>query len=131
MPRFVQILSDLAIIPQSFEYFITIATTQSFNPNWHEERYFLYSLSFLDQILSSDLYQKNFLFLKKVKKLASKVDHNRPRPFFPQSSPDQSPQPRIDFPYYEISEPDICSLICEVALKISIYLAFIIHAHEG
>ena len=89
------------------------------------------SLSFLDQILSSDLYQKNFLFLKKVKKLASKVDHNRPRPFFPQSSPDQSPQPRIDFPCYEISGPDICSLICEVALKMSIYLAFIIHAHEG
>ena len=23
-------------------------------------------------------------------------------------------QPRIDFPYYEISGPDICSLICEI-----------------
>ena len=34
-------------------------------------------------------------------------------PFFPRSSPDHSPQPRIDFPYYEISGPDICSLICD------------------
>ena len=35
-----------------------------------------------------------------------------PDPFFPQSSPGISPQPKIDFPYYEISGPDICSLIC-------------------
>ena len=35
-----------------------------------------------------------------------------PTPFFSQSSPDHSPQPRIDFSYYEISGPDICSLIC-------------------
>ena len=35
-----------------------------------------------------------------------------PNPFIPQSSPDHSPQPRIDFSYYEISGPDICSLIC-------------------
>ena len=34
------------------------------------------------------------------------------QPFFPQSSPGISPQPKIDFPYYEISGPDICSLIC-------------------
>ena len=31
-------------------------------------------------------------------------------PFFPQSSPGISPQPKIDFPYYEISGPDICEL---------------------
>ena len=37
-----------------------------------------------------------------------------PDPFISQSSPDQSPQPRIDFSYYEISGPDICSLICGV-----------------
>jgi hypothetical protein len=30
-----------------------------------------------------------------------------PTPFF------HSPQPRIDFSYYEISGPDICSLICD------------------
>ena len=35
-----------------------------------------------------------------------------PDPFIPQSSPDHSPQPRIDFSYHEISGPDICSLIC-------------------
>ena len=36
-----------------------------------------------------------------------------PDPFFPRSSPGHSPQPKIDFPYQEISGPDICSLICE------------------
>ena len=30
-----------------------------------------------------------------------------PNPFISQSSPDHSPQPRIDFSYYEISGPDI------------------------
>ena len=35
-----------------------------------------------------------------------------PTPFFPQSSPDHGPQPRIEFSYNEISGPDICSLIC-------------------
>ena len=38
-----------------------------------------------------------------------------PDPFISQSSPYHSPQPRIDFSYYEISGPDICSLICVVA----------------
>ena len=41
-----------------------------------------------------------------------KVAHNRPKPFFLHSSPAHSPQPGIDFSYYEISGPDICSLIC-------------------
>ena len=50
---------------------------------------------------------------EKVKKRASKVAHNRPRPFFPLSSPGHSPQPKIDSPYHEISGPDICSLICD------------------
>ena len=48
---------------------------------------------------------------EKVKKRASKVAHNRPNPFFSQSSPDYSPQPRIDFSYHEISRADIYSLI--------------------
>ena len=42
-----------------------------------------------------------------------KVAHNRPKPFFLHSSPPHSPQLRIDFSYYEISGPDICSLICD------------------
>ena len=37
-----------------------------------------------------------------------------PDPFISQSSPDHSPQPRINFSYYEISGPDICSLICDL-----------------
>ena len=44
---------------------------------------------------------------EKVKKWASKVAHNRPRPFFPTFQP--RPQPKIDFLYHEISGPDICS----------------------
>ena len=51
-----------------------------------------------------------------VKKPASKVAHNWPRPFISQSSPDHRPQPRIDFSYYEISWPEICSLICDLKL---------------
>ena len=46
-----------------------------------------------------------------MKKRAKKVAHNRPRPFYFTVQP--RPQPRIDFSYYEISGPDICSLICD------------------
>ena len=35
-----------------------------------------------------------------------------PDPFFPLTSLGHSPRPKIDFPYHEISGPDICSLIC-------------------
>jgi hypothetical protein len=57
-------------------------------------------------------FQKNFkLFFvhKNFKELASKVAHNRPRPFYFTVQP--GPQPIINFWYYEISGPDICSLI--------------------
>ena len=49
---------------------------------------------------------------KKWKNWPQKLLIIGPEPFFPLSSPNHSPQPRIDFPYYEISGPDICSLIC-------------------
>ena len=58
-----------------------------------------------------------------------------PDPFISQSSPDHSSQPRTDFSYYEISGPDICSLICEldsadrlilVLCLIPYYLAYIV-----
>ena len=67
-----------------------------------------------DAIAFSKKNKKKFFDHEKVKKWASNVAHNRPRPFFPLSSPGHSPQPKIDFPYYEISGPDICSLICEM-----------------
>ena len=35
---------------------------------------------------------EHFFDLKKVKKQASKVAHNRPKPFFSQSSPAHSPE---------------------------------------
>ena len=47
---------------------------------------------------------------KNFKKQTSKVAHYRPRPFYFTVKP--RPQPRIDFSYYEISGPDICTLIC-------------------
>jgi hypothetical protein len=46
-----------------------------------------------------------------------------PDPFISQFSPDHSPQPRIDFSYYEISGPDICSLICGF-LKVRVRFPF-------
>ena len=54
--------------------------------------------------------KKIFFYPEKVKKRASKVAHNRPRPF--QFTVQPRPQPRIDLSYPEISGPDICSLIC-------------------
>ena len=61
----------------------------------------------------------HFFMVKKIKKkkLTPKKWKNGPQklliigpdPFFPQSSPGHSPQPRIDFSYYEISGPDICT----------------------
>ena len=51
----------------------------------------------------------------KVKKQASKVAHIQPRPFYSTVQP--RPQPKIDFPYHEISGPDICSLICGQAIR--------------
>ena len=44
---------------------------------------------------------KNFFDPKSMKKPPSKVAHNRPKPFFSQSSPAHSPQPRIYFSYTE------------------------------
>ena len=32
------------------------------------------------------------------------------------------PQPKIDFPYYEISGPDICSLICNFSASIHLFV---------
>ena len=49
---------------------------------------------------------------KKNKKTPSKVAHNRPKPFFSQSSPAHSQQPKIDFSYHKNVPPSICSLNC-------------------
>ena len=55
----------------------------------------------------------NYLFTYgNLKKQASKVAHNWPKPFFSQSSPAYSPQPRIDFSYYKYVPRVICLLIC-------------------
>ena len=52
-----------------------------------------------------------------------------PNPFISQSSPDHSPQPRINFSYYEISGPDICSLIC--AVKVLVQMTWSLHKYHG
>jgi hypothetical protein len=43
---------------------------------------------------------------------ASKVAHNWPRPFYFTVHPRPQPTAQNCFSYYEISGPDICSLIC-------------------
>ena len=44
-----------------------------------------------------------------------------PNPFISQSSPDHNTQPRIYVSYYEISWPDICSLICDFDTRLLIF----------
>ena len=52
---------------------------------------------------------KNQINFLPMKTWASKVVHNRPKPFF--HSPAHSPQPRIDFSYYKYVPRHICLLI--------------------
>ena len=59
----------------------------------------------------------NFLSINTLKNGPQKLIIIGPDPFISQSSPDHSPKPRIDFSYYEISRPDICSLICDLDLS--------------
>ena len=53
------------------------------------------------QLFSADTTMFFFFDHKKLKKPPSKVAHNRPKPFFPQTSPSQSQQPKIDFSYHK------------------------------
>ena len=50
--------------------------------------------------------------MKNLKNHPKKLLRIGPDHFFPLTSQGHSPQPKIDFPYHEISGPDICSLIC-------------------
>ena len=61
-----------------------------------------------DAIVFSKKIQ-NLFWAEKYEKTALKSCSD---PFISQSSQDHSPQPKINFSYYEISGPDICSLIC-------------------
>ena len=65
--------------------------------------------------------------IKTLKNWPQKLLIISPNPFISQSSPDHSPQPRIDFSYYKISGPDICSLICvdqSTARDFTVYLVW-------
>ena len=84
-------------------------------------RFFFYKKGIMqlfsaDAIVFSKKFQHFFLTPKKWKNGPQKLLIIGPDPFISQSSPDHSPQPRIDFSYYEISGPDICSLICDTVL---------------
>ena len=68
--------------------------------------------SFYGQKINLKL-KKKFSTPKTWKDRPQKLVIIGPDPFISQSSPDHSPQPRIDFSYCEISGPDICSLICD------------------
>ena len=99
--------------------------TQIFSPPkivFPHEKYFSIFLSFVYlysmQIFSADpkIFSTNFwiyfLSIKTLKNGPQKLLIIGLNPFISQSSPNHSPQPRIDFSYYEISGPDICFLIC-------------------
>ena len=59
-----------------------------------------------------NVQRKFFAHEKLKKKHSKKLLIISPNPFIPRSSPGHSPQPKIDFSYYEILGPEICSLIC-------------------
>ena len=61
------------------------------------------------------IQKKFFLPMKNWKNHPKKLLRIGPDHFFPLTSQGHSPQPKIDFPYHEISGPDICSLICVLA----------------
>ena len=63
-------------------------------------------------IVFSKIFFEFFLSPKTWKNSPQKLLIIVPDPFISQSSPDHSPKSRIDFSYYEISGPDICSLSC-------------------
>jgi hypothetical protein len=95
---------------------------------FQKKKYFFFTFFYATfQCGRYGVFKKNLTFFfdpEKVKKPPSKVAHNRPKPFFPLASPDHSPQPRIDFSYYEILGPDICSLICELEMDGTLHTDF-------
>ena len=74
-----------------------------------------------DAMVFSKTFLKIFLTPKKGKNRPQKLLIIGPDPFISQSAQTYGPQPRIDFSYYEISGPDICSLICEANMPFSFF----------
>ena len=68
--------------------------------------------TFLGGFFNFSWAKKKKLTPKKWKNWPQKLLIMGPDPIISQSSPDHSPQHRIDFSNYEIPGPDICSLIC-------------------
>ena len=69
------------------------------------------------QLFSADptMFSKKinvFFAHENMKKLCSKVAHNRPQTFFSQVRPGCPNQPRIDFSYYKNVPRLVCLLIC-------------------
>ena len=78
-----------------------------------------------DAMVFSKKFWNFFLTPKKWKNGPQKLLIIGPDPFITQTSPGHSPQPKIDFPYHEVSGPDICSLICEASMVLQNYHHFI------
>ena len=76
---------------------------------WGQKIFFWKHHSVRTEKLHWKKVKKNIFNPDKVKKRASKVAHNLPRPFYFTVQP--RPQPRIVFSYYEISGPDMCSYL--------------------
>ena len=85
-----------------------------------QKKFFKFFYQIVMQIFSADAkvfskkLKRKFLTPKKWKNGPQKLLIIGPDPFISQFSPDHSPKPRIDFSYYEISGPDICSLTCDL-----------------
>ena len=58
--------------------------------------------------------KENYNFNKKNKKKKNFAHGKLKKPFYSTVQPRPQKQPKIDFPYYENSGSDICSLICGV-----------------
>jgi hypothetical protein len=83
-----------------------------------------------DPKIFSKQFLINFLSIKTLKNWPQKLLIISPDPFISQSSPDHSPQPRIDFSYHEISGPDICFLICDLHMYLNFY-SFLVSAYAN
>ena len=87
-------------------------------PKKFKKYFFLPFFSATFQCADATMFSIFFFFLpmKNWKNHPKKLLRIGPDPFFPLTSPGHSPghspRPKIDFPYHEISGPDICSLIC-------------------
>ena len=83
-----------------------------------------------DPTIFSKKNQINFLPMKFLKNGPQKLFIIGPDPLISQSSPDHSPQPRIDFSYYEIWGLESVLLSVILSLLIQAEIEFAVHTTQ-